>query len=234
MSRINETFDGKTFDAERDKPRLNAQLAEVRSFMMNNPGYHTLDEIAAKTKHPTASISARLRDLRKSRFGGYLVLRRRRSKGLYEYQLGFPETASPSVPTAITAGIIVSGIAWSMLLGPAMGQGYQAPKEFEGRDPALSRWFETLMQPDNPHASCCGYADAYWADDVRVENGQVIAIITDTRPDGPLGRRHIPPGTRFVVPNHKLKFDRGNPTGHTVIFVNASDQVLCFVQNTGI
>ena len=54
------------------------------------------------------------------------------------------------------------------------------------------------------------------------------------RPDGPLNnRRHIPPGTRFVVPNHKLKYDRGNPTGHTVIFINSYNDVLCFVQSSG-
>lgn len=231
MSRINETFDGKTFDAPRDQKRLTVQLDEVRSYMIRNPGFHSLDEIAVATGHPTASISARLRDLRKTKFGGYTIHRRLRSKGLYEYQLAYPappEATRPSVPAAIATGFIVSGIVWSLLLGPAMGQ------EHEGRNPEWSRWFETLMQPDNPNLSCCGYGDAYWADEVHVENGQVIATITDTRPDGPLGRRHIPPGTRFVVPNNKLKWDRGNPTGHTVIFINASDEVLCFVQGTGI
>jgi hypothetical protein len=33
-------------------------------------------------------------------------------------------------------------------------------------DPAnadLKRWYQDLKQPDNPAASCCGEADAYWA-----------------------------------------------------------------------
>jgi len=34
-------------------------------------------------------------------------------------------------------------------------------------DPAnadLKKWYQDLKQPDNPVASCCGEADAYWAD----------------------------------------------------------------------
>lgn len=106
--------------------------------------------------------------------------------------------------------------------------------QWENSDPRVRQWFETLMQPDNPGVRCCGEADAYWADKIEVKDGKVYAIITDTRPDGPLLRPHVPPGTRIEVPPHKLKWDRGNPTGHTVIFLNASGQVLCFVQATGI
>lgn len=95
-------------------------------------------------------------------------------------------------------------------------------------------WFESLRQPDNPALSCCGEADAYWADKVEVQGDKVYAIITDDRPDAPLGRRHIPVGTRFEVPPHKIKYDRGNPTGHIVIFINVADQVLCYVQNGGV
>jgi hypothetical protein len=34
-------------------------------------------------------------------------------------------------------------------------------------DPAnaeLKNWYQALKQPDNPAATCCGEADAYWAD----------------------------------------------------------------------
>jgi len=106
--------------------------------------------------------------------------------------------------------------------------------QWEGSDPAISQWYKTLMQPDNPAISCCGEADAYWADKVEVKDGKVYATITDTRDDKPLGRRHIPPGTVFQIPPHKMKFDRGNPTGHVVIFISLSDQVLCFVQGGGV
>lgn len=103
-------------------------------------------------------------------------------------------------------------------------------------DTVIADWFRNLMQPDNPSVSCCGPADAYWADSFEVDGDKYVAIVTDTREDGPLGRQHIPPGTRVVVPNHKLKFDRGNPTGHGVIFLGGpqSLSVYCYVTPGGI
>jgi hypothetical protein len=107
--------------------------------------------------------------------------------------------------------------------------------QWEDSDPAISRWFRLLMMPDYPSVPCCGEADAYWADGVEIKDSQVIAIITDTRPDEPLGRAHVPVGTRFVVPPQKMKWDRGNPTGHIVIFLNNNDgSVYCYVTGTGI
>jgi len=88
--------------------------------------------------------------------------------------------------------------------------------------------------PDNPAIPCCGDADAYWADGVEIKDCQVIAIITDTRPDEPLGRPHVPVGTRIGVPPNKLKWDRGNPTGHIVIFLSHYRDVFCYVTGTGI
>jgi len=105
--------------------------------------------------------------------------------------------------------------------------------QWEASDPAIRSWYRSLMQPDNPNVSCCGESDAYWADEIVVEGDKVFAIITDTRDDKPLGRPHIPPGTRFQIPAHKYKFDAGNPTGHHVIFVNSAGEVLCFVQGSG-
>lgn len=106
--------------------------------------------------------------------------------------------------------------------------------QWENQDPRISSWFKSLRQPDNPRMSCCGKADAYWADGVEVKDGKIIAIVTDDRDDIPLGRHHVPIGTRIVVPQHKLKWDNGNPTGHTVIFLDATNDVLCYVQGTGI
>jgi hypothetical protein len=106
--------------------------------------------------------------------------------------------------------------------------------QWENTDPVINWWFRELMQPDDPSISCCGEADAYWADGMEIMDGQVIAIITDTRPDGPLGRPHVPVGTRIIVPPHKLKWDRGNPTGHIVIFLSINRDVYCYVTGTGI
>lgn len=101
-------------------------------------------------------------------------------------------------------------------------------------DIEISKWFRSLRQPDNPTASCCGEADAYWADQVEMNGDQVIAVITDDRSDEPLHRKHVPMGTRIVVPKHKLKWDAGNPTGHVIIFLNTAGDVLCYVQNGGV
>ena len=95
-------------------------------------------------------------------------------------------------------------------------------------------WYGSLMQPDNPSVSCCGLADAYWADEVFVRDGKTYVRITDDRADAPLGRPHIPVGTEVYVPNHKLKWDAGNPTGHAVIFMRGVDTVFCFVQGGGV
>lgn len=90
------------------------------------------------------------------------------------------------------------------------------------------------MQPDNPYVSCCGDADAYWADDYKVESGHVIVIITDDRPDEPLGRPHRPIGTRVVVPEKKMKWDAGNPTGHGWLFLSGGGEPYCYVTPGGV
>tara|TARA_R110000868_G_scaffold409826_1_gene696161 strand:+ start:4020 stop:4469 length:450 start_codon:yes stop_codon:yes gene_type:complete len=107
--------------------------------------------------------------------------------------------------------------------------------QWKDADQHIGQWYRSLMQPDNPNLSCCGKADAYWADKVETgPNGEMIAVITDDRPDEPLGRRHVPPGTRIVVPKNKIKFDQGNPTGHIVIFLTPANEVWCYVQNGGV
>jgi hypothetical protein len=103
-----------------------------------------------------------------------------------------------------------------------------------GNDPAIRDWYRRLMQPVMPLSSCCGEADAYWADSYQADGDRYVAIITDPRPDGPLHRRHIDIGITFVVPNHKLKYDASNSTGHGIIFLNPYDFVLCYVPPGGV
>lgn len=106
--------------------------------------------------------------------------------------------------------------------------------QWSNSDPAVREWYRSLMQPDNPKSPCCGEADAYWADEVHVREGKTFAVITDDRDDGPLRRPHIPNGTEIEIPNHKLKWDAGNPTGHNVLFMSYRGWVYCFVQGSGI
>ena len=95
-------------------------------------------------------------------------------------------------------------------------------------------WYQSLMQPDVPKASCCGEADAYWADEVHVRDGKTYATITDDRPDEPRGRPHINVGTEIEIPNNKIKWDRGNPTGHGIVFLSRAGYVFCYVQPGGV
>lgn len=99
--------------------------------------------------------------------------------------------------------------------------------QWEDVPPNIRQWFQSLMQPDLPHMSCCGSADAYEADNFEVKGDQYVAIITD-------GRGVIPNGTRILIPNNKMKWDEGNPTGHGIVFIGSQGQVFCYVQPGGI
>jgi hypothetical protein len=77
---------------------LGRQLRLVLDVMVDGR-WRTLFEIAAATKAPQSSVSARLRDLRKARFGGHTIERRRRTAGAgtWEYCLVVIESeARPS------------------------------------------------------------------------------------------------------------------------------------------
>jgi hypothetical protein len=80
-------FDGATFEPEQDQERLTGQLATVREYMLAIRLWCSLAELHGVLRIPEASISARLRDLRKPKFGSYLVERRRRSPGTFEYRV---------------------------------------------------------------------------------------------------------------------------------------------------
>ena len=79
-------FAGRTYVPERDHDRLRAQLGRVKAAMTDG-AWHTLGDIAERTGDPEASVSARLRDLRKAKFGGHDIARRYVSRGLWEYRL---------------------------------------------------------------------------------------------------------------------------------------------------
>lgn len=81
-------FDGATYDHDRDHLRLGAQAQRVVDLMRDGQ-WRTLSEIATATGDPEASVSARLRDLRKPKFGRHDIGRRQRDEsmpGLYEYR----------------------------------------------------------------------------------------------------------------------------------------------------
>jgi hypothetical protein len=124
----------------------------------------------------------------------------------------------------------ILGILFGLLAALLIGN----VKAHDASHPELNDWYRGLMRPDAPSSSCCGLADAYWADEVHVRGGKTFATITDDRADEPLGRPHVPVGTVIEVPDEKLKWDRSNPTGHAIIFLSVQGFVWCFVQGTGI
>lgn len=93
--------DGVTFNEKYDQKRLGGQLGRVYEAMLDN-NWHSLDELVARCGGTHASISARLRDLRKARFGGHCVERRRvgdPARGIFQYKL------LPQAHTASSCGV---------------------------------------------------------------------------------------------------------------------------------
>lgn len=80
-------FDGATYEPEHDQKRLTGQLGRVYA-MLQDGQWHTLKYLAYMVDASEAGTSARLRDLRKEKFGGHVIERRRVIGGLYEYRLG--------------------------------------------------------------------------------------------------------------------------------------------------
>jgi hypothetical protein len=99
--------------------------------------------------------------------------------------------------------------------------------QWEHQPASIRQWFQELMQPDNPRLSCCGESDAYEADSFEVEGDHYVAIITD-------GKGVFATGTKIPIPNQKMKWDEGNPTGHGIIFIGTQGQVFCYVTPGGI
>jgi hypothetical protein len=79
-------FDGSTLVHHRDNSRLARQLERVRTIMSDGQ-WRTLEDLSVLTSDPEASVSARLRDLRKPRFGGLTVERKYVRRGLFVYRV---------------------------------------------------------------------------------------------------------------------------------------------------
>ena len=80
------SIDGESYDPKRDGTRLSSLLDAVRDLMADGQ-YRTLHSIAEAVGGSEASVSARLRDLRKERFGGHMVERQYIGDGLWAYRV---------------------------------------------------------------------------------------------------------------------------------------------------
>lgn len=88
MGRLSDhyAFAGETFEPARDGKRLTGQLARVR-YAMTDGRWRTLSQLVILCGGTTASISARLRDLRKPEFGSHIIDRQHVENGLFEYRM---------------------------------------------------------------------------------------------------------------------------------------------------
>jgi hypothetical protein len=73
---------GETFSEPRDGGRLAAQYLRVRALMLDGK-FRSLAAISAATGDPQASVSARLRDMRRN---GFKVEREYFDKGVWLYR----------------------------------------------------------------------------------------------------------------------------------------------------
>lgn len=80
------SIDGETFDEARDGLRLTSQLDRVRT-LMEDGRWRTLERIAKVVGGSESSIGARLRDLRKTKFGSFRVERDHIKGGLWQYRV---------------------------------------------------------------------------------------------------------------------------------------------------
>jgi hypothetical protein len=131
-----------------------------------------------------------------------------------------------------TTGFLILIICCLVVFMMAVAALFSPVRAHDHNNPELDGWYAGLMQPDNPTASCCGKADGYWCDDYYAKDGKAFCKITDDRIVK--GRPPIPVGTEIEIPPWKLKFDRGNPTGHSIVFLSSGGAVFCFVQAGGV
>ena len=79
-------FDGRTYVHERDGGRLASQHKRVLS-ALEAGGWWTLRELSLATGAPEASVSARIRDLKKARFGSHKIESQYVRRGLWQYRM---------------------------------------------------------------------------------------------------------------------------------------------------
>jgi hypothetical protein len=85
-------FSGPVYEDNFDFERLALQQESIRNLMLDGQ-WRTVERIAATTGYPQNSVQAQLRHLRKPRFGGWIVEKRRepsvadRPSPLWEYKV---------------------------------------------------------------------------------------------------------------------------------------------------
>ena len=84
-------FDGETYDHDADFERLDSQLERVRYLLTHPVGqWWTLSDLKEQAGGSEAAVSARIRDLRKPKFGALDIQSERfghKKAGLWHYRV---------------------------------------------------------------------------------------------------------------------------------------------------
>lgn len=81
-----DAFDGATYIPGRDYERLTGQLKAVFDLMKDGE-WRTLAQIQQTVEGSQTAISARLRDLRKPKYGAHEMVSEYVERGLYRYRV---------------------------------------------------------------------------------------------------------------------------------------------------
>lgn len=79
-------FDGRTFDQDRDGDRLKNALERVRRLLRSGRAW-TAVELAEAAGCSETGVTARVRDLRKAKFGGHVIESKCVAGGKWTYRM---------------------------------------------------------------------------------------------------------------------------------------------------
>jgi hypothetical protein len=112
-----------------------------------------------------------------------------------------------------------------VLASPAMARD---DGQWSGQSAEIRLWFQSVMQPEHPHISCCGEGDAFEVTlDGDNPDGSIAVVIVN-------GRGMIPDGTPLDVPRSKLQPKFGNPLDHYILFIAGDGRLLCLIPKSGV
>lgn len=129
---------------------------------------------------------------------------------------------------ALFAAIVIFMVTFSFgLYDAAHGKNWDSESNVANN---IKMWYINAQRNENK-GSCCGEADAYWADYHEMIDGNYVVTITDERN---IHNRIPRNGQKIVIPPDKVdKLRQGNPTGHSIVFMGSANQVYCFFPDWG-
>jgi hypothetical protein len=148
---------------------------------------------------------------------------------------GVPSGENSPMSTGALPALLGGALSFGLLAAVVVQASARDLGQWGDQPSHVREWFKQLRQPDNPRISCCGEADAYQADSFEVDGDHYVAIITNGEGDSVNGKPAIANGTRIAVPNAKMKWDEGNPTGHGILFLQfGTGKVFCYITPGGV